>query len=141
MDKGFASINRVWNPDDEVDLILPMDVRFNRANENVEADRDRIAVTRGPLVYCAEGVDNDDPVQRFSIATLPEPSAITTGRIELGTLANVVTVSFPADEGEIVGSRARELTMIPYFAWNNRGNGSMIVWIPDPRPRTFEGQI
>jgi DUF1680 family protein len=131
LDMGFASISRTWNADDEVELVLPMDVRFNKAHENVEADRDRIAVTRGPLVYCAEGVDNDGPVQRFSIERLPEPSAVVTERIERGVLENVVKISFPANE---VGPRggAPELTLVPYYAWNNRGNGSMIVWIPNP---------
>ncbi len=132
LDKGSASVSREWGPGDEVELTLPMDVRLNRANENVEADRDRIAVTRGPLVYCAEGVDNDGPVQRFLIERLPEPSAIKTERIERGVLENVVKVSFPSSEAGIANGGRRDLTMIPYYAWNNRGNGSMIVWIPNP---------
>jgi len=132
LDKGFASVSREWAPGDEVELILPMDVRFNRANENVDADRGRIAVTRGPLVYCAESVDNDGPVQRFSIERLPEPSLIVTERIEHGILEDVVSVAFPSNQTGTVDSRTRNLTMVPYYAWNNRGNGSMIVWIPNP---------
>ena len=119
-------------PGDEVELILPMDVRFNRANENIEADRGRTAVTRGPLVYCAEGVDNDGPVQRFFFERLPEPSAIKTERIQRGVLENVVMVSFPSHEAGTERGSTHELRMIPYHAWNNRGNGSMIVWIPNP---------
>jgi len=132
LDKGFASLSREWAPGDEVELILPMDVRFTKANENVEADRGRIAATRGPLVYCAESVDNGGPVQRFSIARLPEPSAIVTERIEKGILENVVSVSFPSIQTGTVDRNTRNLTMVPYYAWNNRGNGSMIVWIPNP---------
>ena len=140
LDKGFASISRIWNAGDEVELTLPMDVRFNGANENIEADRGRLAVTRGPLVYCAEGVDNDGSVQRFSIERLPKPSAILTETIERGVLKNVVKVFFPANEAGTGGGRTGELTMVPYYAWNNRGNGSMIVWIANsdespPEPR------
>jgi DUF1680 family protein len=131
LDKGFAGIDRNWRPGDEVELTLPMDVRFNRAHENVEADRGRIAVTRGPLVYCAEGVDNGGPVQRISIERLPDRSAISTEAIDSGVLQNVVKVSFPSNELRAGESRTHQLTMIPYYAWNNRGNGSMIVWIPN----------
>ena len=61
-------------------------------------------------------------VQRFSIESLPDRSAISTEVIDSGVLQNVVKVSFPSSEARIA--------MIPYYAWNNRGNGSMIVWIP-----------
>jgi DUF1680 family protein len=61
-------------------------------------------------------------VQRISIERLPDRSAISTEVFESGVLQNVVKVSFPATGGRV--------TLIPYYAWNNRGNGSMIVWIP-----------
>jgi DUF1680 family protein len=131
LDKGFAGIDRNWRPGDEVELTLPMDVRFNRAHENVEANRGRIAVTRGPLVYCAEGVDNGGPVQRISIEGLPDRSAISTETIDSGVLQNFVKVSFPSNELRAGEGRTHQLAMIPYYAWNNRGNGSMIVWIPN----------
>jgi len=134
LDKGFADIDRMWHPGDEVELTLPMDVRFNRAHDNVEADRGRVAVTRGPLVYCAEGIDNGGPVQRFSIERLPDRSAISTETFESGLLQNVVSVSFPSTESREGENRAHQLTMIPYYAWNNRGTGSMIVWIPNADP-------
>ena len=131
LDRGFAAIDRNWRPGDEVELMLPMYVRFNRANENVEADRARIAVTRGPLVYCAEGIDNGGPVQRISIERLPDQSTISTEIIESGALQNIVRVSFPSTEFGAGDGSPHPLTMIPYYAWNNRGNGSMIVWIPN----------
>ena len=54
MEKGFITLAREWQPGDEVELVLPMKAKFNTALEEVKANNGRIAVTRGPLVYCAE---------------------------------------------------------------------------------------
>ncbi len=56
--RGFATIDRVWQPGDTVELHLPMPIHYSTALKQVEANRDRIALTRGPLVYCAEEADN-----------------------------------------------------------------------------------
>ena len=88
-------IDRTWKPGDEVELVLPMKVRFNKANEHIEADKDRIAVTRGPLVYCAEGVDNNEPVQRLLLDNIPGFDDVHTSTIEDGLLKNVTMINFP----------------------------------------------
>lgn len=137
--KGFATIQRMWKAGDTVELNIPMPVRYSQAIAQVQANRDRIAITRGPLVYCAEQADNRasekageraDVVQRFFVPQPASPSDICTETIEEGLLKGIVRVSVPAME--IVGDsvQASTLKLIPYYAWNNRGEDSMIVWLP-----------
>jgi len=137
--KGFATIDRTWKPGDMVELDIPMPVRYSTAIDQVEANRNRIAITRGPLVYCAEQADNPaaektsdraDIVQRFFIPEPADPSEIQTEVIEEGLLKGVARVPVPAME--IVGDSVKPSTvkLIPYYAWNNRGEESMIVWLP-----------
>ena len=141
--KGFATIDRSWKSGDMVELQIPMPVRYSTAIDRVEANRDRIAITRGPLVYCAEQADNPaseqtgeraDVVQRFFIPEPSDASDIQTGVITGGLLKGVVRVSVPAMEA--VGDFVREATvrLVPYYAWNNRGEESMIVWLPRNEP-------
>lgn len=129
LDKGFAVIDRTWRPGDEVHLVLPMPVRFNTSLETVTANTGRVAVTRGPLVYCAEEVDNQERVQHLYLDSL-DGSKTKAQVISDGILKNVTRVSLNGklyDGGE---SKNKEVNLIPYYAWNNRGNASMIVWFP-----------
>jgi uncharacterized protein len=127
IDNGFVTIDRTWEAGDQVTLTLPMVVRFNNA-EQIQADLGRIAVTRGPLVYCAEEVDNAGSVQDFYFDTLPAVSLVKTETFAQGLLANVVRIALPAKKPGVHGDESRALVLIPYYAWNNRGDGSMIVW-------------
>ena len=128
LDKGFAVINRKWQAGDEVVLELPLEVRFNIAHEKVEAGKDRVAITRGPLVYCAEGFDNGGSVDHFILQELPESGKISASTITEGILANVTTVDVPFHSRKV--SVPETVHLIPYYAWNNRDEGSMIVWFP-----------
>ncbi len=122
---GFTSIDRTWSPGDHVELNLPMPVRFTQCSEKVKANRNRLAVTRGPLVYCAEGIDNGGPVSRFSLVRSTRKERKTTTNTS-GPLNGMIQVTVPAScEGRQV-----DLNMVPYFAWNNRTEDSMVVWIP-----------
>ena len=129
--KGFAVLDREWRPGDEVRLDLPMPVRFSTCIDKVAANRGRLAVTRGPLVYCAEEIDNGGPVQRFYLPEPPKPAGIRTTAIAAGPLKGVIQVSFPAMQ-DVPGGKPQNarLTLVPYYAWNNRGEQSMIVWLP-----------
>ena len=129
LEKGFAIIIRTWQPGDEVELILPMQVRFNKSVDLVEANSNRIAITRGPLVYCAEGVDNSGVVQRFFIDDLNQ-SEVDIQTISEGILKNVISISLSSKSNGTDGIKNEELNLIPYYAWNNRGDESMIVCLP-----------
>ncbi len=131
MDKGFAIVDRSWKPKDRITLKLPMPVQFNRANELVLADRDKVAITRGPLVYCAEGVDNNGAVQRFFMDKLPAPESAIVRLMQDKIVHNIPEITLPAHTQEGDKVQEEELNLIPYYAWNNRGDSSMVVWFPE----------
>ena len=110
---GYFCISRDWKAGDEVALSLDMEPRFVRANEAVEADRGRLAVECGPLVYCAEWPDNAQDVLQAAVSA-----------------DDLLTEEF---RGELLGGlrviRDGGLTLIPYYAWNHRGPGKMEVWL------------
>ena len=123
-------IEREWNADDHVRLSLPMPVRINECHPAVKANENRIALTRGPFVLCAEGVDNGGVTQRYYFDELPDVSqaVATTTRIESGSFIQVsVPASAVSSDG---GTEPAKLVLTPYYAWNNRGVGSMTVWFP-----------
>jgi len=138
--KGFATIRRTWSKGDKVELNLPMPVRFNKSIDEVKANRNRIALTRGPLVYCAEQADNgDEKVQRFFI-TKTDPKQITTANIPSGPLEGMIAAALPAMELEgKSGAKPSRVNLIPYYAWNNRGQKSMITWFPNNEAMAREG--
>lgn len=127
MERGFARIRRTWSQGDAVVLELPMPVRRVLAHEAVEENRGRYAVERGPLVYCAEGADNGGRVLD------KVPGAVVDFAIqERPELLGGVTAIQLAPRG-----KGDALTLIPYYAWANRGPNEMIVWmrtVPPPRP-------
>jgi hypothetical protein len=114
-------------------LTLDMPVRYSVCDERVEANRGRVAVTRGPLVYCAEEVDNAGPVQSYYLPEIPGEPQVEVDRIPEGPLADMPVLQLPAKQvGEEVDPD-EPVRLVPYFAWNNRGNASMIVWFPTSR--------
>ena len=127
LEKGFISIQRKWESGDLLELELDMQVRFNTCSEKVQANNGRLAVTRGPLVYCAEGIDNGGPVQRFSLFPTTEKSEIQVENFTDGPLRGIPKIRMDSVQKD--SGQTRELSLIPYHAWNNRGNHSMIVWI------------
>jgi len=129
-EKGFAIVTREWQDGDTLELNLPMPVRYSVCDEKVGANVDRIAITRGPLVYCAEEADNNGLVQRFILPDALPPEAESHTPILDGPLQGMVTVTISAEEKVDGTTREAAMTLVPYFAWNNRGNGSMNVWFP-----------
>jgi len=129
LERGYAKVRRAWVKGDVVELSLPMEVRRVAAKEDVVEDMDKVALQRGPLVYCVEAVDNGG--KALDIA-LPDAAALTA-EFKPGLLGGVVVVSGKACRtGTAEGSPAAETTFtaIPYYAWANRGNGEMAVWLP-----------
>ncbi|MGA1238129.1 MAG: beta-L-arabinofuranosidase domain-containing protein [Limisphaerales bacterium] len=128
---GFATINRKWQPGDTVTLNLPMQPQVNTCIKEVESNHDRIAISRGPLIFCAEGIDNSGAVQRFFLQPELIPDQSTTTTINNGPLKDLPLISIPAWEMSIERKlNPTQLHLIPYFAWSNRDRSSMITWIP-----------
>ena len=131
IDKGYFTINRKWRKGDVVTVSLDMTPRLVAANDKVEADRGMLAIERGPLVYCAEWPDNEG-LDIFSILLPRNPKLAVTGRKAPGggdvITAGVQKVAYDGD-GRMVTTDA-VLNLIPYYAWANRGQGKMSVWLP-----------
>ncbi|HSU52678.1 MAG TPA: beta-L-arabinofuranosidase domain-containing protein, partial [Candidatus Dormibacteraeota bacterium] len=120
IEKGFARITRTWHAGDVVTLVLPMAPRRVVAHPAVAADRNRFAVERGPLVFCAEGADNGGKVL----------DKVLSGKLQFQTdwrpdlLGGVTVVRVLTPETK------DPLTLIPYYAWCHRGPNEMRVWFP-----------
>ncbi len=125
-DKGFARVRRVWEKGDAIDIEFPMDARRVVAHDAVKDDAGKVAVERGPLVYCAEGIDNGGRALDIGLADgtplLPEwkPELLNGVVILKGTALSKAVPSSGAP---------RPLTLIPYYAWAHRGAGEMTVWM------------
>ena len=129
--KGFAVVEREWKAGDKVELNLPMPVRVNRSHPEVEDNVDRVAFTRGPLVMCAEGVDNGGVTQRYFFGSKPNTSTAKSS-MQAIKHGSFVQASIAADVLTKDGSvkSGAPLVLTPYYAWNNRDTGSMTVWFP-----------
>ena len=124
---GFVPVRRTWKSGDVVELNMPMDVRFNVADERVKADSNRLCVTRGPLVYCAEEEDNEQQVSTYFISNAKPQASV--GKFSEGVMNGIYTISMPADVAIAEQEAKSSLTLVPYYAWNNRGdNEAMNVW-------------
>ena len=126
VEKGYAVIDREWKQGDVVNYDIPMSIRRVEANAQVADDAGKVAIERGPIVYCLEGADNGKDLMTLS---LPDSSKLTES-YNSGELSGIVTISGDAEivKGEKV--TAQKFTAIPYFVWNNRGADEMKVWIP-----------
>ncbi|MEJ0028885.1 MAG: hypothetical protein WDO15_00195 [Bacteroidota bacterium] len=129
MDKGYAVISRAWKKGDVVNMSLPMDVQKIKSNPKVENNIGRVAIERGPLVYCAEWIDNNGLVSNLLLA--PNASFQTdsmNGMTTLKSTAEAITID---PNTNAVSSTTQPLLMIPYYSWAHRGEGEMMVWMPE----------
>lgn len=131
LQKGYLQIERKWKKGDVVEVHFDMQPRVVRANEKVAADRGRVAVERGPIVYCAEWLDNDFNVHNILLNQHPSFQVVNNpdllyGICEITTDAQAL--SYDA-AGRLVVKDVK-LTLIPYYAWAHRGEGDMEVWLP-----------
>lgn len=133
MEKGYALIDREWVSGDEVVLTLPMQVKRVKARPELKQDEDRVALQRGPLVYCIEGADNNGKAWNI---ILPENTPFTTS-FKKDLLEGVETIQFQAptiqigNDDQSVTTVIKTVTAIPYYSWCNRGQNQMQVWIPN----------
>jgi hypothetical protein len=144
VEQGYLALRRAWQPDDEIEIELPLPIRRVVAHPAVADDVGRVALERGPLVYCVEGVDHGQHAHNL---WLPDDAALSAdyqrdllGGVTVlrgrGNALRRMTDSAPA------GSTPAELMAIPHFAWAHRDAGEMAVWLartpeaarPLPRP-------
>jgi len=141
--RGYATLHRRWKSGDIVDLSLAMPVQRMKADDRVEADKGRVALMRGPVVYCFEGADNGGGVQNLVIT--PETEFAVWHRSNLlggvTVLEGKAAALFKTPASQVV-TVPFAVTAIPYYANANRGTCQMQVWMPetqaDAKPQNHE---
>ncbi|MBN2199535.1 MAG: glycoside hydrolase family 127 protein [Candidatus Aminicenantes bacterium] len=131
-DRGWVLVNRTWAKGDAIELELPMPVRRIRAHDRVRDNAGRVALERGPIVYCAEGVDHEGRVSHLAI---PDDAALEPQRRD-DLLGGIVVLNGQAlsvrrgRDGATILESPQAFTAVPYFSWAHRGRGEMAVWLP-----------
>jgi hypothetical protein len=125
--KGYIEITKEWEKGDKIELTLPMAIRRVIADENVQEDLNKVAFEYGPIVYCAEKIDNNIELSNLSI---PDNVKLSVAKQNIQTdevniITGKVNVINSGNEKELFN-----LTLIPYYIWSNRGIGEMKVWFP-----------
>jgi DUF1680 family protein len=136
--EGYLGIARTWRDGDRIELHLPMPVERVYAHPGVAENAGRVALQRGPIVYCLEGADNPLPLHGLA---LPQ-SAPLNAHFDAGRLGGVVTLHAEAlaaepdgwdgalyRSGQGVGWQPHPLVAVPYATWDNRAAGQMQVWV------------
>nr|WP_248927081.1 beta-L-arabinofuranosidase domain-containing protein [Paenibacillus hamazuiensis] len=134
---GYAKIRRVWEPGDRIELTLPMEVEVVRPNPHIRDCAGKVALQRGPVVYCLEEADNGSNLRDVTLSTggefIVEHDGELLGGVTLIRAQGWQTAPDAASESlyttEAPPRTAVSLTAIPYFAWANRGEGEMLVWV------------
>ncbi len=133
MQNGYLRLQHQWKQGDQVTLNLPMPITRVYADPNVKANVGRVALMRGPIVYCLEGEDHVGGNVR-NILLPREVSLHSKFDSQLFGGVTVITGSSLAvshtDEG-VQKVRPVDITAIPYFLWDNRKPGEMVVWLPE----------
>ncbi len=135
LDKGYVQLRRRWQPGDRVNLALDMPISRLYAHPDVRADLGRVALKRGPIVYCLEAVDHKVPLHRIA---LPR-SAQLQPRFEpellggIGTLVGEAVAVRPTDSTLYAGAPPAfepvAIRAVPYHIWDHREPGEMSVWL------------
>ena len=140
LNNGYFTIDRKWKKGDKVSVHFDMEPRTVKAHGKVEADRGRVAVERGPVVYCAEWPDNNFDVLSVLMNRNPkfevekssmtiENAGVTVTHPFQKIKTSVQTLSYD-EKGRLI-AKDQTLNMIPYYAWAHRGTGNMAVWLPN----------
>ncbi len=130
--KGYIDISRSWTKGDKISLTLPMTIRRVVTDERVEVHKNRVALEYGPIVYCAEEIDNPN---RFPLPGISDRAQLhIERRTILSNSVNVIAASVgkktSAAAGRTAGHETDDIRLIPYYLWSNRAAGKMNVWFP-----------
>ena len=134
---GFAVIDREWKKNDIVELDIPMPVNEIKSHPEIKYNKNKIAFERGPIIYCAEEVDNKVKTQLIYIPekTKLKPVSKKDAFGKITALTGKAHAFIDGTDKEI------KFTAIPYFAWQHRGNNSMCVWLTDNKKDAKKASI
>lgn len=132
IDQGYALIRTEWTGNDKIELELPMMVHRIKALDSLVDNRGKVALQRGPILYCAEWVDNQDQISNL---ILPDGVKLRTfhAQDKLGGIISILgetTAVKINNDGSNISLAPQKFEAIPYYAWAHRGEGEMQVWIP-----------
>lgn len=135
MEKGYLIVERLWSSGDLVQLRMDMPAQYIQADPHVWDVDGRVALTRGPLVYCLEGRDHGGSLSglRYCRDALYQPvpgDGVLAGEVLLTGPAHAAPATDRLYSSHAGETQACNLRAIPYFAWNNRGADEMDVWLP-----------
>ncbi|MEP6748710.1 MAG: beta-L-arabinofuranosidase domain-containing protein [Bacteroidota bacterium] len=131
-ENGYAVVEREWKKGDKVEWDIPMNVKRVVSREDLKQDKDRVALQRGPLVYCVEGADNNGKAWNI---LFPANTTVTTASYKIldepviALQADVPVITMGADAASLL-TEIKKITAIPYYTWCNRGSNQMQVWLP-----------
>jgi DUF1680 family protein len=131
-ENGYAVIETEWKKGDVLEFELPMEVKIIHSRQEVKQDEGRIAIQRGPLVYCIEGADNNGKAWNVIVPPNTTFTAIDYKVMDepvIALQANVPVVII-TDDGSSLKTVTQKITAIPYYTWDNRGKNEMQVWLP-----------
>jgi DUF1680 family protein len=133
MENGYAVLNRTWKKNDVVEVSLPMEVRRVIATDKLKEDAGKIALQRGPIIYCAEWPDNNGKASNIVLpGNISFSSEFKPGMLNGITVLKADVTAIVTDEKENKVSTVKQsFVAIPYYAWANRGKGEMTVWFPE----------
>ena len=136
--RGYARLERAWKSGDAIELDLPLEIQRMEAHPLVKDDAGRVALQRGPIVYCFEQVDQEMPVRTIILAK--DPKFVVEHRPDL--LGGVTVVKG-------VDVHGKPILAVPYYAWDHRQPGPMAVWVyqdgksktADPNDPAWKGKL
>jgi DUF1680 family protein len=130
--RGYAVLKRRWKAGDTVQLSLPMPVRRVVSDDRVAANKGRVALERGPILYAIEAIDNGGDV--FNVVLPDDATLSAKHRPDLLGGVTVITGRalglYPGEDGRTVVTREQDFLAVPYSVWSNRGEDRMAVWLP-----------
>lgn len=133
LENGYIVVKSEWKNNDIIEYKLPMTIKKITARSELKFDNDRIALQRGPIVYCIEGADNNGKVWNVISPIDIEYNAEDFKVLDepvVSLVANLPCIQI-GNDGYTVQSIMQKVRAIPYYAWSNRGNNTMQVWLPN----------
>lgn len=133
---GYLYVTRDWKKGDSVKLELSMETEFVAANTEVREDMNKTALRRGPFIYCLEEADNGAGLHMLSVCVDSKPEELMLNIAGADVVAlRIAGKRRKASDMALYGTLKKpeyeevELIYVPYYAWNNRGEGEMSVWV------------
>jgi uncharacterized protein len=131
-ENGYYAIDRTWNKGDKIEYLLPMGINTISSRDSLKQNNNRIAIQRGPIVYCVEGTDNNGKAWNIII---PDDTEFETIDYKvLNENVKALTANVPVvmvnEDGTSLKTETKKIIAIPYYTWANRGKNEMQVWLP-----------